>query len=639
MPAHDLLTALPGIVLAGVVPGYLLAAIIAPAWRWWEHLAVAPGLAAGLIGVLGLVDHDLGIRFEAATVMPVVAVLAALLVGRGLVRRSTADARSSDDAHRTPWQQTVAVTACALLAGAISVGVAAVGLSGEPLPVSDDGSVHAQVAEGIARTHDTLPLVPLPPNGSAVVRPRSGSEATAALVSELGGPSATRSMLPLALASVLVLPLGLAMLALTTTGSVRLAMLAPLAGVGAVLPLFPLGFAEFPLVTDSPLVAPLIVAVVRSVRDGAVRANAAVIAAIVASIWVVHGLEIITATVIAAPLVAGILISAPSRNRALQRLTVIVAVAAAAAIAVTLLTRLPAVPPPSGDQAVLPSEAERSVSSSPGAGVGEVIDLFRGSDLAGTLGLALFVIGCGSAILARRLRWALVSSIILLAALFDVVHAGWLHSLWLRVYPWAVLDRLVSVQYWTASLLVALGAETIIAAVAVTILRARQRGGDVLVWSAAAAIGVAMLAVGASQTSRIFGGVVADRSRVTTADIKAMDEIGQRLPSGLVVITDGEDDAGIWLSVLTPEVQFFTKPWMAAFPDEPRVVALQHACDDPVAARRALAGIDAVFVGAKHWSGATHPWDAQCIAALPGLTVVASVTDMGRTATVFRVSR
>src|SRR5690242_7114747 len=77
--------ALPGLALWCAVPGVALACVAGRRAPWRERLAMAPGLGAGFVGIVGLLYHALHLRFEALTVAPAVAalVLAAALLLRG----------------------------------------------------------------------------------------------------------------------------------------------------------------------------------------------------------------------------------------------------------------------------------------------------------------------------------------------------------------------------------------------------------------------------------------------------------------------------------------------------------------------------------------------------------------------------
>jgi hypothetical protein len=98
------------------------------------------------------------------------------------------------------------------------------------------------------------------------------------------------------------------------------------------------------------------------------------------------------------------------------------------------------------------------------------------------------------------------------------------------------------------------------------------------------------------------------------------------LPRGAVVLNDGVTDDGEWITALTDDVEAEPKPYAAIYPSDWRVTAMAAACTDPGQAEEALAGVQAVFVGTDQMPGAVNVWKANCIAALPGLRLVAGTT-------------
>src|ERR1035441_6701832 len=66
---------------------------------------------------------------------------------------------------------------------------------------------------------------------------------------------------------------------------------------------------RFPEIVDSTLIVPFIVAALRVIRGRSIRENALLLAAITTSIWVIHGLEVITAVVVACGLLAVAVVS------------------------------------------------------------------------------------------------------------------------------------------------------------------------------------------------------------------------------------------------------------------------------------------------------------------------------------------
>jgi uncharacterized membrane protein len=108
LPLHDLTHSILGVVLAALLPGFALATLLAPGWRAWQRLTMAPGLSAGFIGVAGLAMHDVHVPFEPLTILPVLIVLGVAAV----IRWRRSDPGVPDDA---PWWLPLP----ALVAGAV----------------------------------------------------------------------------------------------------------------------------------------------------------------------------------------------------------------------------------------------------------------------------------------------------------------------------------------------------------------------------------------------------------------------------------------------------------------------------------------------------------------------------------------
>src|ERR1017187_1777745 len=217
VPLSDFLHALPFVLLLGVGPGLALTTLIALSLSWPERLAAAPGFSVAFIGVSGLVLHLLHLPFYPPTVIPILVVL----VGAGIARQ-VASSRHEKPVAGAGW----AVAAVALATGAVLVGIAAAALSGDVLPPANDPSLHAAVAATIGEDRDVLRVVPVPADGSGFVRTQAAFEATDALASELGAGGPAQVMLPLALVSLLALPLGIAVLAHRVTQDRRVAAVA-----------------------------------------------------------------------------------------------------------------------------------------------------------------------------------------------------------------------------------------------------------------------------------------------------------------------------------------------------------------------------------------------------------------------------
>lgn len=218
---------------------------------------------------------------------------------------------------------------------------------------------------------------------------------------------------------------------------------------------------------------------------------------------------------------------------------------------------------------------------------------------------------------------------------------AWAASLWSELYPWALLDRVIGMGYWVVPILLAVGAMWLLRKSA--ILR-KSPGGPArrLPGLALLAVTVGVIVAGEFLSLTFECGVVitqAIHGKVTSADLTVLSEMKDMLPSGSIVLTDGEDDGVIWVGALTPQVAFMTKGWINDHPDDSHFVAVQNACSDPAAASRALLDVDAVFLRSKHIITANHPWKLDCVSRIPGLRLLAQATRGGKTAAVFAVDR
>jgi hypothetical protein len=710
----DLAQAIPGILVAVILTGYSLATVLVPRWRAWERLAAAPGLAAGLIGVLGLATHLVHIPFEPQTVLPLIGGLA---VAAFLRRRRS---RPAADSTGPPWWLPVP----ALIAGAVGAAVFVIALHGQVLPPDWDSAAHGGLANSIAQTHDVLPLTPVPLEGTLFARSRPGFEAMTAVVSWVGGPPPAQAMAPVVTAVLVLLPLGLSMLAFEATGSLALAVMAPLFAIGLAFPSDQAILGRFPQVVDSTLVVPLLVAGTRLLRGLRTVDNALLIAAAVAAIWVVHGLEVVTALVVGGALLAATAVACLRRSAVptILRAAVAVGAAASGAVLVTVLTRLPHGPPPAHPEpsAVVIDQAHLSVHPH------EVLQLFAQTDLVSPAAVGLFGLGVAAVLIRRRMLWVLVAEVVLLLAMVDNLYLHRLASLWRTLYPWGDVDRLLGVQYWLVPLILAAGvvalAELIRAlaqprrrqigawiaivagALLVLVLRARisrawssvftsppvnlyplgafdrlaplSRWRTVLAVTAAAvgvawiaasrapglpaalrsrlgavaggldatavvlaAVAVVSLAVGARADLSVYDSAVTNRALVTPADLTVLNAMSAALPRGAQILTDGNDDAGMWMAAVTDLVPLVPNGFEGGPLGTPLVVALANACTDPAAAAQAVRHADAVFVGAHRLPAAQHPWNLDCIARLPGLRLIAAQPGDGTEAAAFAVTR
>jgi hypothetical protein len=716
LPLHDLAQSLPGVVAAAVLPGFALATLLAPHWRAWQRLAMAPGLSAGFIGVAGMAMHDAHIPFEPLTLLPLLVLLGVAAV----FRRRRADTEST---AAPPWWLPIP----ALLAGCVGAGVFIWALHGQVLPPDWDTATHGGLVNTIARRHDVLPLIPIPIEGSAFVRPRPGFEAMAAVVSWLGAPSPAMSMGPVVAVTLVLIPLSLTLLALEATGSVALAAVVPFFALGLAFPSDQTIVGRFPEIVDSTLIVPFIVVTLRVLRGRNARDNALLLGAITASIWVIHGLEVFTALVVGCALLAwtAVQIVRAARRDALLRIGAAAGAVLVGAALVTLLTRMPHVPKPIATQ---PSAVVLTVGSSP-VMLHQIVGDIAQADLVSPVTLALFAIGVVALLVRRRMLWVLVAEVVLVVLMVDDFYLHKLNGLWRLIYPWGDTDRILGVQYWLIPLVLGVGLFALadvmralsrtrrlvvgvsIAAVVLVIgaLAARHTLGHlwtsligsytiylyplgvfarltelrpwiltvaiaalaiIVAWVAlarptpplprfvhdrlgpvarnldvaGAALGVVAVlcvVVGAASELAVYQGAVETRSLVTPADLTVMRTMSSTLPQGTVVITDGGDDAGMWLTALTDLTPLVPNGFEFGTLSIPLDVALADACVDPAFAVQAIQQVkaEALFVGAQRIPAAEYPWDVSCIARLPNLRLITSVPWDGTTAAAFAVLR
>ena len=625
MPLSDLAQAIPGLVVFGVLPGLAVATALVPRWPWWERLAMAPALSAGLAGVAGLLYHDVHAGFDATTYAPV--VFLAMLAGIVRARRTGTSPRLGPIADR----RTIALTAgVAIVAGCASAAILAGSLRNAPLPVERDSAIHGAVAVGIAQSHDTIPVIAEPVDQSAWSRTRTGLEAQAALVSELGGPPPAGALLPLTLLAVLLLPLAIAALAWETSGNALLAAAAAVLSLLSAFPAWPVSAGELPLVVGTGVVVPLVLAAARGLRGERTAAAIALAAACTAANWAVHGTEILTALVVGGPLLLAIL-WANRRAAVLPRAVAGVAACAGAAFAVALITRAPAVPSSAPDPNAGPAVPEQNDFAAlvGHRSLSNAIDALTGFQPAWQLIAALAVIGAIAALRGRTMRWLVVAELVILTLFIDSMSVGVLRKMYVDVYPWATDDRLMNLQVFTLAPLAALG----VVALANALPRLAARPG----WRLApAALAVSAAVLGLAHAGAIYSSTLDTHPVVTTADVLALHEMVSQVPVGAVVLSD-DGDGGLWVSALTPQRLWEPWPYLRSHFDDARIAALGNACDASASVDPALfARIDVVYVGAREMSGLPR-WDASCIGREPWLRRIVSVQSGGDSASVFVV--
>ena len=162
---------------------------------------------------------------------------------------------------------------------------------------------------------------------------------------------------------------------------------------------------------DATLIVPFVVATLRVMRGVFTLDNLLLLLAITASIWVIHGLEIFTALVVACGLLAVGAVRAirASPQLALQRIGAAVVAVLVGAVLVTVLTRMPHVPPANPAE---PSAVVLPTTSSPVQLRQLAADIAQG-DLVSPITLALYVIGVVTMLIRRRMLWVLVAQILL----------------------------------------------------------------------------------------------------------------------------------------------------------------------------------------------------------------------------------
>jgi len=712
LPLHDLAQSLFGVVAAALLPGFALATLLAPQWRWWQRLAMAPGLSAGFIGVAGMAMHDAHIPFEPLTVLPVLVLLGVA----ALYRWRRADL---DPAPAPPWW----VPIPALIAGLVAAGVFIWALHGQLLPPDWDTATHGGLANSIARTHNVLPLIPIPLEASDFVRPRPGFEATAAVVSWLGGPSPAMSMAPIIAVTLILLPLSLPLLTLEATGSTVLAAIVPFFAVGLAFPSDQAIIGRFPEIVDSTLVVPFIVVALRTFRGRNVIDNALLLFAITASIWVIHGIEVFTALVVGCALfvvtVVQVIRGAPRQG--LLRVAAAAGATAVGAVLVTVLTRMPHVPTPIATEpsaVVLPAVSTQ-------VNVHQILGFIAQSNLISPITLGLYAIGVIALLIRRRMLWVLVAQVVLVLLMVDDFYLHKLNSLWRLIYPWGDPDRILGVQYWLIPLVLGAGflafadvmrelsrtrrrqvgisiaavlaviiaiaahhplgqlwtamigkfqfytyplglfdplsvlrpwlvplAVAAAAVVAAWVVMARptplpravhERLGSVVAHLdvAGAVLGIVAVlcvVVGAASELRVYKSEVATRSLVTPADLTVLKTMTATLPPGTLVMTDGGDDAGMWMTGLTDLTPVVPNGLEFGTLSLPLYLRLADACFDPADAEAILDQLQVIFVGAQRIPGSQYPWNVDCIAKLAGLRLIASAPWHGTMAAAFEVT-
>lgn len=641
MDLIDLFRALPGLLVIGLLPGIALASLIRPSMPGWWRLAMAPGLSTGIVGVLGLLYHDLHVHFELRTVLPPLALLGAA----ALARAATRPARTADPDLPLRSRPGMLIVAGGLAAGCISAGIIASAMRVAPLPVAGDAPIHGFITQAVATQHDVMVAQPIPVAQTAAIRARPAMEASAALVAGFTDMRPVAAMLPFTLLAVLLLPLSLGVLMYEATRDWRMAAVVPLLGVGFTLVTFAVRFGEYPYVVDLTLVVPMIVSARRALLGTTLPRELALIVALVGAVWAIHGLEIATAVVVGVPFAIASVRDLPWRDVAERAILVAVAVAVAAGV-VTLITRVPMQPAGVFPPNVTPTNQAANflgVWGSPGQAPHAFTD-FLATEMAGAVAAIPYILGLLAAVRIKGMRWALVAHVVLLVMLADVAYSVVLRKLWTPLFPWSVIDRIVSIQWFVVPLLMVWGVFHLRKALAIRPAQARRPIARAMVLLF---VGGAVLTpvVGAFHEASRIRDASADEQPTNDADMAALLAMDRMLPAGTVVLTEGRYDSGQWTDAVTRDLEWAPLAYSRGVLEggsipllDDSAIAIGHACKDPAAAHAVLPPIGAIFVGARREPGSPAPWKASCIAALPDVREIASFTADGRTAHVFVVT-
>jgi hypothetical protein len=235
----------------------------------------------------------------------------------------------------------------------------------------------------------------------------------------------------------------------------------------------------------------------------------------------------------------------------------------------------------------------------------------------------LLVVGLVALILRRQARWLIVALAVPLLCILDVLGPELLHRLWTAIYPWSVEDRLLGLEFFVVPIIAGVGAVAVIDAVRWLMPSVSNSRGRVLTVALAAVMALGAVAEGVAGSSATLSWQLGINQHVSSRDVSVIRSMAAILPRGAVVLNDGVTDDGEWITALTDDVEAEPKPYAGIYPSDWRVTAMADACTDPAQAQKALAGVQAVFVGTNQMPVAAHPWKAACIARIPGLRLVA----------------
>jgi hypothetical protein len=269
----------------------------------------------------------------------------------------------------------------------------------------------------------------------------------------------------------------------------------------------------------------------------------------------------------------------------------------------------------------------------------------------------LFAVTDVMRMLSRTRRWqmgvAIAAVVVLLVA---VIARHPLGHLWtkligshtINLYPLGEFDSLTELKPWLLAVAIAVLAG-IVAWVAIVRPVALPRFVHKILDPTAArldgagaalgVIAVLCVIVGGATELGVYTSEVQTRSLVSPADLTLMRNMEHVIPKGAVVMTDGGDDAGMWLTGLTDLTPMVPNGLEFGTLSLPLDIALSDACSDPVTAVASIQRVhgDYLYVGAQQIAQPEYPWDVGCIASLPDLRLISSVPWRGTEAAVFEV--
>lgn len=247
-----------------------------------------------------------------------------------------------------------------------------------------------------------------------------------------------------------------------------------------------------------------------------------------------------------------------------------------------------------------------------------------------------------------------IAAVVVLAVAAVAHHT--LGHLWIRLvgaypvvtYPLGVFDPLTTLRPWIPT--IAIAAAAVVVAWILSAVRprfavpsvVRQRLGPSVgrlepAGIALAVIAVLCLVVGGAAELGVYRNAVVTRSLVTPADLTVLRTLSARYPPTTIVMTDGGNDAGMWMAALTDLRPLVPNGFEYGALSLPLDVALVDACGNPGAAEAAVRHADVIFLGAHMIPSPIYPWKFSCIAALPNLRLITSSPWEGGTAAAFAV--